>query len=415
MKILLINKFHYMKGGTETFHYNLAEELKAFGHEVIYFSMQDERNIPCDQDKYFVSNIDYNKPNLSIIDKIKLASKLIYSFEAKRKIEQLIIDEKPDIAHIGLLHRQLTFSVIDTLKKHDIPIVMHLHELSCVCPCYTMLRPDGTICNDCIKYGFASCVKYRCMKNSLLKSLLAYLEATYLKLGKYYNKVDLYIAECKFYENIVKNSGFTKSPIIQMNNFLPTNQEYESHTNHEEYILYFGRYAREKGIMTLLKAYTNLECMERLVLVGGGSELPEMMKFIERNNLSSRVEINGPKFGRQMDDIIKKAKIVIVPSQWYENGAFVALQAMAMGKIVVASNIAGLSEIFVDRVTGYLAEPGNVDDYVKVISNALSMPDNEYRKMSFNAVSAVKNRCDSKKYISNLLNIYDNLINKKNI
>lgn len=413
MKILLINKFHYMKGGTETFHFNLAEELKAAGHEVIYFSMQDDRNIPCDQDKYFVSNIDYNNPNLSIIEKVKLASKLIYSFEAKRKIEQLIIDEKPDIAHIGLLHRQLTFSVVDALKKHNIPVVMHLHELSCVCPCYTMLRPNGTICRECIEHGFTSCIKYKCMKNSFSKSLLAYFEATYLKLGKYYNKIDLYIAECKFYENIVKNSAFTTSPIIQKNNFLPMNQEYKSHINHENYILYFGRYAREKGIMTLLKAYSNLECREKLVLVGGGSELPEMMKFIEKNNLSNRVEVNGPKFGSEMEDIIKKAKIVVVPSEWYENGAFVALQAMAMGKIVIASNIAGLSEIFVDGVTGYLAEPGNVDDYIKVISNALSMTDSEYKKMSFNAVNSVKNRCDSKKYIDDLLDIYDKLINKQ--
>lgn len=55
MKILLIHKFHYMLGGTETFHYNLAEALTAAGHEIIFFSMYDERNIPCAQDKYFVS------------------------------------------------------------------------------------------------------------------------------------------------------------------------------------------------------------------------------------------------------------------------------------------------------------------------------------------------------------------------
>ena len=72
MKILLIHKFHYMLGGTETFHYNLAEALTAAGHEVIFFSMYDERNIPCAQDKYFVSNVDYNDPNLSTFKKIKM-------------------------------------------------------------------------------------------------------------------------------------------------------------------------------------------------------------------------------------------------------------------------------------------------------------------------------------------------------
>ena len=102
MKILLIHKFHYMLGGTETFHYNLAEALTAAGHEIIFFSMYDERNIPCAQDKYFVSNVDYNDSNLSTLKKIKMGIKLIYSFEAKHNIEKLIQDEKPDIAHIGL-------------------------------------------------------------------------------------------------------------------------------------------------------------------------------------------------------------------------------------------------------------------------------------------------------------------------
>lgn len=126
MKILLIHKFHYMLGGTETFHYNLAEALTAAGHEVIFFSMYDERNIPCAQDKYFVSNVDYNDPNLSTFKKIKMGIKLIYSFESKHNIEKLIRDEKPDIAHIGLLHRQITFSVVDVLKKYNIPVVIQI-------------------------------------------------------------------------------------------------------------------------------------------------------------------------------------------------------------------------------------------------------------------------------------------------
>ena len=237
MKILLIHKFHYMLGGTETFHYNLAEALTAAGHEIIFFSMYDERNIPCAQDKYFVSNVDYNDSNLSTLKKIKMGIKLIYSFEAKHNIEKLIQDEKPDIAHIGLLHRQITFSVVDVLKKYNIPVVMHLHELTAVCPCYTMLRQDGTICSDCATKGYWNCVKNKCMKGSLTKSMLAYAEAQFLKCGHYYDKIDLYIAECNFYKNLVQRAQFTHSPIIKMNNFLPIHQEYKAYYDQDNYIL----------------------------------------------------------------------------------------------------------------------------------------------------------------------------------
>ena len=118
MIILMVNKFYYIKGGSETYYFALKRLLESKGHTVVDFSMQDDRNIPCDQDKYFVSNVDYNDPNLKGIRKIKTGIDLIYNFEAKKKFEQLIVDEKPDVAHIGLLHRQITFSVVDVLKKY---------------------------------------------------------------------------------------------------------------------------------------------------------------------------------------------------------------------------------------------------------------------------------------------------------
>lgn len=403
-----------MLGGTETFHYSLADALTAAGHDVIFFSMDDKQNIPCDQDKYFVSNVDYNEPNLSGLRKLKMGFRLIYNFEAKRKIEQLILDEKPDIAHIGLIHRQLSFSVVDVLKKYNIPVVMHLHELTAVCPCYTMLRQDGTICSDCATKGYWNCVKNRCMKGSLSKSLLAYAEAMFLKLGNYYNKIDLYIAECVFYQKLVEGAHFTNSQIVQMNNFLPINQEYKTCLAHDNYILYFGRYSREKGVLTILNAYSKLNCDEKLVLVGKGTEEEKIKEFVNNNNLTDRVLVNGPIFGSEMDKILEKAKIVLVPSEWYENGAFVALQALAKGKIVIASDIAGLSEIIKDGVTGFLAEPGNPDSFADAITKAINMTKDEYIEMSTSIVEYAKKRCDSNRYINDLTEIYENLIAQKN-
>lgn len=413
MKILLIHKFHYLLGGTETFHYNLAEALTEAGHEVIFFSMYDKRNIPCAQDKYFISNVDYNDQNLKGLKKVKVGFKLIYSFESKRNIEQLIRDEKPDVAHIGLLHRQITFSVVDVLKKYNIPVVMHLHELTAVCPCYTMLRSDGSICNDCATKGYWNCVKNNCMKNSKSKSLLAYAEAQFLKWGHYYNKVDLYIAECSFYKKLVERAQFTKSPIIQMNNFLPIHQEYKSYVDYENYILYFGRYSREKGVLTILKAYAKMNCKEQLVLVGKGSEETKIRQFVEDKHLKNKVKVNGAIFGQEMESIIEKAKVILVPSEWYENGAFVALQAMAKGKIVVASDIAGLSEIIQDKKTGFLAKPGDPDSFAQAIQKVLDMSNEDYRKMSHHIVSYAKQRCDAKTYIDKLVDIYLKLMGTK--
>ena len=420
MKILLIHKFHYMLGGTETFHYNLAKALTDAGHEVIFFSMQDDRNIPCGQDKYFVSKVDYNDPNLKGLKKIKAGFKLIYSFEAKKKIEQLIKDEKPDIAHIGLVHRQISLSVLDVLKKYNIPVVMHLHELTAVCPCYTMLRPDGTICSDCATGSYFNCVKHSCMKGSKAKSILAYIEACFLRLGHYYDKIDTYIAECDFYKNLVKKSGFTKSPIIRMNNFLPKNQEYKSYVDNDGYILYYGRYAREKGVLTILKAYKQMierdsSRPNKLILVGKGQEADKINEYVRLNSLTDRVIVNGAIYGEEMDRIIERAKVVLVPSEWYENGAFVALQALAKGKIVVASNIAGLAEIVQDGKMGYLAKMGDSNSFADAILKVLGLSDEEYKVMSEQCVEYIRKRCDCDKYVSELTELYNRLISEHKV
>ncbi len=135
----MINKFFYIKGGSETYYFALKKLLTDNGHEVIDFSMQDERNFPSNYSNFFVSNIDYNDEKQSIFSKIKIGLKIIYSIEARKKLESLIREVNPDIAHVHIFQHQLTSSVIDILKKYNIPIVYTAHDLKVLCPNYKML------------------------------------------------------------------------------------------------------------------------------------------------------------------------------------------------------------------------------------------------------------------------------------
>ena len=99
MKILLVNKYHYVKGGSETYYFGLAKLLTELGHDVIYFAMADSHNKSCEQEKYFVSNVDFNG-NISKLQKVKAGFRVLYSFEAKKNISLLIETEHPDIVHI---------------------------------------------------------------------------------------------------------------------------------------------------------------------------------------------------------------------------------------------------------------------------------------------------------------------------
>lgn len=97
MKILMVNKFFYIKGGSETYYFALKRMLEAKGHTVIDFSMKDEKNFDSPYAEYFVEAVDYNG-GMSKKQQLKAAKNIIYSTEAKRKLEKLIQETKPDIA-----------------------------------------------------------------------------------------------------------------------------------------------------------------------------------------------------------------------------------------------------------------------------------------------------------------------------
>lgn len=409
MKILLINKFHYKRGGSETYYFAQAEALKAKGHQVIFFAMKDEKNIACDQSAFFVSNRDYNN-NGSIGAKLEAAKSFFYSKEAAIQMERLIQKEKPDVAHVGLLHRQITFSVIEVLKKHNIPVVMTMHDLIFACPNYTMLT-RGKVCEACVKGSVINCIRRKCVKDSTAKSVLAALEKVYLKKKKYYDLIDLYITECNQYKRLMEKSKITRSPIKKMTNFLPIDQKYEFNSNYEDYVLYFGRFSKEKGILTLLKAHKESGCKRKLMIVGTGPQSFEIEKYIADNKLTN-IELPGAIYGEKMEEIIEKSRVIVLPSEWYENCPYALLQSLAKGKIVIASRIGGLPELIENEQTGFLFEAGNSTDLLRVIEKVFAMPKSDYKKMSELIVREAKKNHYWEDYIDRLLEYYSDLIDE---
>lgn len=409
MKILLINKFHYMRGGSETYYFAQAEALRAKKHEVICFAMEDEKNLPCEQSKYFLPNVDYNNGG-GVRAKINAVTSFFYSKTAADKMEALIEAEHPDIAHIGLLHRQITFSVVEVLKKHNIPIVMTMHDLIFACPNYTMLT-NGEVCEECVEGNVFNCVKKKCVKGSTAKSLLAACEKEYLLRKKYYNLIDLYITECNHYKKLMDRSDVTKSRIITMSNFLPINQMYEFNPNYQDYVLYFGRFSCEKGIFTLLRAHKERGCKHKLVLVGAGPLQTEIEEYIKKNNLTN-IEMPGATYGEKMDRIIEGAKVIIIPSEWYENCPYALLQSIAKGKIVIASNIGGLPELIENGRTGYLFEAGNSEDLASHIDMVMNMSKEDYESMSRLISIEAGKKHHWEQYTDRLVNEYSQLISR---
>ena len=168
MKILMVNKFFYIKGGSETYYFSLKRKLEEEGHQVIDFSMKDEKNFESPYSDFFVDNVDYSG-NSSLSAKLKMAANIIYSKEAKEKFESLVLKEKPDIVHLHIFQHQISPSILDVCKEYNIPTVYTAHDLKMICLNYKMMH-HGRICEDCRDGHFYHCAFNKCVKDSFSKS-----------------------------------------------------------------------------------------------------------------------------------------------------------------------------------------------------------------------------------------------------
>ncbi len=406
MKILLINKFHYLRGGAERVYFNTAKVLSEHGHDLAFFSMNRPKNVVSRWSKYFIDYVDYQDKKLSFLEKIKIVLKILYNYQAKQNLEKLLREFQPDIAHLHNIYHQLSPSIIDTLKKYQIPTVMTLHDYKLICPNYKIYSKNE-VCYKCQGERYYNCFFRKCMKDSYAKSFLVMIEA-YLnnKILKLYHKIDFFIAPSHFMEDVCVKFGILENKLRVVNNFVDSSCISNAKVSDKSYLLYFGRLSEEKGIDILLEAMKKIEDNIKLKIVGAGPEEKKLKIKSVKLKVEKNIEFIGHKYGKELNNLIINAKAIIIPSIWLENMPMSMLESMALGKVVIASKIGGISEVIKDGVNGMLFSSGNSDSLATKINQLREININDMEK---NAIATIKN-FSSKKHYDNIINIYKKLI-----
>ena len=179
MRILMINACHFMRGGSEIVYFNTAKLMASYGHEVAFFSSSDPRNEKTGYEKYFVDV--GNIRELSVLGKIRMVPAYLYNSDAAGKLKRLILDFKPDVAHVHIFYGILSVSILKVLRKFRIPIVHTVHDYRLLCPVNTLVDASGSSCELCKDRHFYHCVKKKCSDGNLFQSMMVTLEAYFWK------------------------------------------------------------------------------------------------------------------------------------------------------------------------------------------------------------------------------------------
>lgn len=361
MRILMVNKFLYPNGGSETYMFKLGAYLETQGHEVQYFGMEHDGRCVGNAVNAYTSDMDFHGGVM--ISKLLYPIKTIYSFEARKQIRKVLTDFKPNVVHLNNFNYQLTPSIIVEIvdwrkkEKQTCKIVYTAHDYQLVCPNHMLRNPVlHQNCEKCLGGHFLNCAKDKCIHGSKAKSVVGMLEAFYWKLRGTYKYIDTIVCPSDFVKSKLDTNPLLNNKTVTIHNFIDIPQ-YDEKKDGKKYVLYFGRLSEEKGIKTLIDVCRNLPDIQ-FVFVGSGPLSDEVKKI--RN-----IEYIGFQQGDALWNLIANAQFCVCPSEWNEVFGLTIGESIALGTPVVASNIGGIPEALAEG--GELFTPGSIRELTSLI------------------------------------------------
>lgn len=388
-------------GGVEHHVFSLSKKLVENGHKVIIGTVKQDKMKPI---------IDYDGIRIHRLESLFQRAPLIYPNPSRkyhppfqdilltRKLARLVKNFQPDIIHC---HGWITFSCLPL--KFDAPIITTLHHYGFVCPKQDLFFENEDVCRQPFTLACYHC----CVKNyGFFKSTIM---VNAVKISKrHLPKVDKFIAVSNFVKNVhITHLKLPENGIAVIPNFYGSEnvQNLNCEILPSDFILYVGQLAPHKGVDLLLKAYKSSGIDIPLVLLGSKHYVYDYTRFddgkkiIVKENVSRSLVLNA----------LERCRFVVVPSIWPEPCPTTILEAMSIGKAVVAGKSGGIPEIVKHGETGYLLNPRNIKDfakYLKLLSNDLYLS----KKMGNSGKARFLERFTAEKVVKETEAIYDEVL-----
>ena len=373
MKILQIHNSYIYYGGEDSVVNEEAKILKKNGHEVILLLRDNKKELLTLKDKFkTLLNLSYSKDSLKILD------------------QKLLEIGKPDIVHVHNTFPLWSYSIFELLNEKNIPVIMTLHN-------YRLIWDTlGVWDNNYLNYG--------CYKNSKIKTL--FISRLLNRKKNLLNKIDKFITLTEFTKQKFIEANVPVDKLIIKPNFLSKKIIEIQNIDTKQNAIFASRISKEKGILTLLKAWKNIPI--KIKIFGDGP----LFKKLKKNN--HNVEFYGNCSIDRISEEIKNSKFLIFPSEWYEPMGMTILEAFRAGTLVLASNIGSIPSIIKDGYNGILFNPGDAID----IQNKIKWILNNSKKCNeivANAFNDFNQKYSDEINYKSLIKIYEDTINDKNL
>lgn len=422
MKIILVNYRYFISGGPERYYFNIKEILERNGHKVIPFSIKSSRNLPNDYEKYFLDIVDdkvyfaqAKKKTPKMI--LKSFTRMFYSLEAKRKMAQLIADEKPDLVYIMQMHNKISPSIVDAARKAGVPVVHRISDFQYMCPNALFYNDRTGVCEDCLKGKRWSCVKNKCVLNSTVYSGIKMMAKWMHDVMKVHRRVDAFVVPSEFTLGKLHEYGIPMEKLNHIPTFFNL-KEVNPDVEYKPFVLFVGRIEKQKGLMTLVKAFEELPYELRIIGFSNDGYEDELKRYLGRPingdlnveestayGKNGNIHFLGRKSFEEIVPYLKSCMCTVVPSEWYDNFPNVVLESYAYKKAVIATDFGSLQYMIEDGKTGMKFKYANLDDLRRCVTFMLEHP-NESSAMGENAYKLIETKYSPESHYEKLMEVF---------
>jgi glycosyltransferase involved in cell wall biosynthesis len=341
------------------------------------------------------------------LQRLRMGINALYSRRTVSELTAIVERFRPDIAYVHNVFPLISPSLYHVLYRLRVPSVHIIHDYRLLCP-NSRFYVNGRVCESCKFGNFWEAIPKRCVRGNAVYSAL-YASSLYLNrhMGLM-DKIGGYICLTEFTKNLLLELKISETKLYVCPNHIDTSAVTPQFGG-GRYVLYLGGLYRDKGVMTVAKAFAKLPHIP-LKLVGTGAAEQELRNFIASHRLSN-MEIIGFKAGQEKLEYVRNSMFTMCPSHYYENFPLVVLEAFASGKPVIASAQGSLLNIIRSEHNGLFFKSEDADDLAAKVRWLYDRP-REIESMGRNARQLVETKYDSRLRYSSLEAIFRDVISK---
>ena len=286
---------------------------------------------------------------------------------AAKAVRRAVETSHPDVVHVHNTFPLLSPAIFHAIG-HRAARVLTLHNYRLFCAAAIPMR-EGQVCTECLdSRSVLPALQYGCYRNSRVATLpLAANVTLHRHLGTWTKQVDAFIALSEFQRERMIEAGLPAELVHVKPNFYPGNPTVVPWADRRQSVVFAGRLTAEKGVLALVRAWLMWGASAPELRIVGDGGLRKELAQLAATMPQAPIRFLGQLTGTEAQNEIARARLLVLPSEWFEGFPMVVREAFAFGTPAAVSNIGPLPSIVQQGENGVLFSPGNPQSLLQVV------------------------------------------------